>query len=83
MLEAPKPREKVQLTFINLHFYYVCCISFVELMVSVRVAYLSKSMRLGRPRDETKFCNADVNHHCADKHTHKCKTEGLSLLYFS
>ena len=83
VLEAPKPREKVHITSINLHFHYLCYISFVEPMFSVRVAYLSKSMRWGRPKDETKFCNADVNHHCADKHTHKCKTEGLSLLFFS
>lgn len=27
------------------------------------------SMRLGRPKDKEKFCNAGVNHHCADRST--------------
>lgn len=49
VLESPKPREKVHLTFKDLHFHYVCCISIVELMISVIVAYLSKSARWGRP----------------------------------
>lgn len=26
-------------------------------------------MRWERPKDEEKFCNADVNHHCADRNT--------------
>ena len=42
------------------------CIGFVELMISVRAVHLSSSMH-GRPKDERTFCNADVNHHYADK----------------
>ena len=33
------------------------------------------------PKEETKFCNSEVNLHCADKTTHKCKTDGLSFRY--
>ena len=36
-----------------------------------KVHFLSEgdSMRWERPKDEEKFCNADVNHHCADRNT--------------
>ena len=57
------------------------CIGLHGLPNPRRIAFTVESIWIEGPKEETKFCNAEVKFHGADKITHKCKSDGQDSTY--
>lgn len=61
-----------------LNFFLLGCMVF---LIRGGIAFTVESIWIEGPKEEIKFCNAEVNLHCADRITHKCKSDGQDFTY--